>query len=39
MSIHKFSRGFRMYFSSTESNILNMGTEFILNGINDLKFH
>ena len=30
-SLHKFSKGFRQH-SSTESNILNMGTEFILNG-------
>ena len=29
--VHKFSKGFRQH-SSTESNILNMGTEFILNG-------
>ena len=29
--LHKFSKGFRQH-SSTESNILNMGTEFILNG-------
>ena len=34
--LHKFSKGFRQH-SSTESNIFNIGTEFVLNGNHRIK--